>query len=294
MAFIIAIALIYVVIRIVISGIKVDLHITSHKDTPQKEIKSTEIRTSQPPKENSIDTWNFPPTLTVDQQNEMRKVANFCGHRYVTQADIQKYSIYSMGKDLASVPGGDIWDTSIHNAAGQYDRMKRAVLDKGITILCYDPQYQLAKVQGTSSIYLTNGKRCSCPDYRKRHLPCKHMYALAVELDGNVNKLILDSNHDPLYGLTFALVGRLPRSHNGTGGIRADITERGGMWTDEISFENSAAVLGTNPSDARLQRVNDFDMETLSPESIINLFSLKQGEAIAEIPDSPFQVSECI
>ena len=63
-------------------------------------------------------------------------------------------------------------------------------------------------------------------------MPCKHMYALSFELDGDIQKEILDTTHTPLYGLVFALAGHLPKSSNGTGGIRAEITERGGKWSN--------------------------------------------------------------
>lgn len=72
---------------------------------------------------------------------------------------------------------------------------------------CQEDQCQLAKVQEKTTVYLTSCKRCGCPDYRKRRLPCKHMYALAMELDGDMNKCILDNQHPPLYGLTLALAG---------------------------------------------------------------------------------------
>lgn len=160
-------------------------------------------------------------------------------------------------------------------------------MDEQISVISYDPKYQLAKVQGTTSIYLTSCKRCSCPDFRKRRLPCKHMYALAMELDGDINKFIPDSGHAPLYGLTLALAGHLPKSRNGTGGIRAEITERGGKWSYNIEFDSSAVVVGTNPSAARLARIEQFDMEVLSAESIKNIFDPKSFGAISSINNKP-------
>ena len=171
------------------------------------------------------------------------------------------------------MPGWSIWDSSIHEADGQFKRMERAAIDPDISIISYNPRYRLAKVQGKTAVYLTSCNRCSCPDYRKRRLPCKHMYALAMELDGDVDKCILNSKHAPLFGLTLALAGHLPKSRNGAGGIRAEITSLGGKWSDNIEIKSSAVVMGNTPSVARVNRAKDFDMEILTPESIKYIFA---------------------
>lgn len=224
------------------------------------------------PMDDSIDSMNPPSDFSPEMREELKKIATFCEVRYVTQTDIKKYTIHKISEDFLAMPGWDIWDVSIHEALGQYERLERGSTDEMISILSYDPRYRLAKVQGKSAVYLTSCKRCSCPDYRKRRLPCKHMYALAVELDGNVDKCILDSDHAPLYGLILALAGHLPKSCKGVGGIRAEITERGGLWSDSIEFDCSAVVIGTDPSPARVSRAESFDMEVLSPESIKDIF----------------------
>lgn len=226
---------------------------------------------------NSIDSLNLPANFSAEMQEQIRKIANYCGIRYVTQADIKKYTIHKMSEDFLAMQGWDIWDVSIHEAPGQYERMERATIDGEISILSYDPQYRLAKVQGKTAVYLTSCKRCSCPDYRKRRLPCKHMYALAMELDGDVRKEVLDTEHAPLYGLTLALAGHLPKSSNGKGGIRTEITDRRGVWSEKIEIDSSAVVMGSNPSAARQSRAEGFDIEILSPESILDLFTAKEA-----------------
>lgn len=42
---------------------------------------------------------------------------------------------------------------------------------------------QRAQFQGEEDQYRTTLLICSCPDFKKRHKPCKHMYRLAMELD---------------------------------------------------------------------------------------------------------------
>lgn len=224
---------------------------------------------------NSIDSLNPPVAFSPEMRKYICDIANYFGIRYVTQSDVRKFTVNKIGEQFSSMPGWDVWDISIHEAQGQYERMERAATDSDIKVLSYDPKYQLAKVQGKSAVYLTGCKRCSCPDYRKRHLPCKHMYALAMELDGDVDKCILDDKHPPLYGLTLALAGHLPKSNKGVGGIRAEITNRGGIWVEHIEVDVSAVVMGVDPSVTRVSRAEGFDMEILSPLSINDMFSAK-------------------
>lgn len=98
-----------------------------------------------------------------------------------------------------------------------------------------------------------------------------------MELDGDVDKRIFDSEHAPLHGLTLALVGHLPKSKKGEGGIRAEIVERGGKWSDSIEFDSSAVVMGHNPSATRVSRAKELDMEILAPESIQVIFASAYG-----------------
>lgn len=226
--------------------------------------------------QNGIDSWNMPSYFSSEEREKIKKIAEYFGVRYVTSKETHKWILHNLSEDFAAMPGWDIWDSSIHEALGQFERAERASADKEISILCYDSKYKLAKVQGKTAVYLTSCQRCSCPDYRKRRLPCKHMYALAMELDGDIEKDILDAEHAPLYGLTLALAGHLPKSSNGQGGIRAEITDRGGVWSEKIELDSSAVVMGDNPSVARQNRAEGFDMEILSPESILDLFSAKE------------------
>lgn len=161
------------------------------------------------------------------------------------------------------------WTEVDHEGAEQYNRMEQAARDKALQVLDYDPDYRLAKVQGKTGVYLTSGERCSCPDYRKRKLPCKHMYLLAMELDGDAERRI-SSSARPLDGLSFALAGRFADTDGLS--IRQRINHLGGMWSDEVKFESSAVVVGSKPSAAKLQQVRDFGMEVLSEEQLTDIF----------------------
>lgn len=71
------------------------------------------------------------------------------------------------------------WDGR-HDVPPQQKRMKRAARPKFYAV-------SIDRDMGTASFqdehrYRTTLTYCSCPDYQKRHLPCKHMYYLAHEL----------------------------------------------------------------------------------------------------------------
>lgn len=84
------------------------------------------------------------------------------------------------------------WDTSIHAAPGQYARFGRAaarplsVFSKGgerTKVLDCNAKAGTVKVQGRMDrVYTVSLDCCTCPDFQERHLPCKHIYALAAFL----------------------------------------------------------------------------------------------------------------
>ena len=69
------------------------------------------------------------------------------------------------------------WPTSTHYKKGQYTRFHHAI-EENIQIL--NRRYP-TQIQGTTgNIYTTTFMTCSCPDFKKRNLPCKHIYKLAL------------------------------------------------------------------------------------------------------------------
>lgn len=81
----------------------------------------------------------------------------------------------------------DEWDESVHHKKGQYTRFHKALCDE-VTVV--NRQYP-ATVQGsTGALYCTSLSTCSCPDFEKRGLPCKHIYRLALDR-GIISKTFL-------------------------------------------------------------------------------------------------------
>lgn len=97
------------------------------------------------------------------------------------------------GRDGFHYSGGAVfgpWDPSVHAAPGQYARFGRAVshplspFSKGgenTKLLDFNGKAGFVKVQGRKDrVYTVALDRCTCPDFQERHLPCKHIYGLAI------------------------------------------------------------------------------------------------------------------
>lgn len=74
------------------------------------------------------------------------------------------------------------------NMDDQYIRIRKAV-DGDLIFLSADPVHKMGKFQGQErrTKYTTSLHTCTCPDFRKRKKPCKHMYYLAMQLGCDVD-----------------------------------------------------------------------------------------------------------
>lgn len=71
------------------------------------------------------------------------------------------------------------WDDSIHQMPDQLTRQDRAKYD-GMRLLSVNAKTKSGTIRsqdGRSTYHVTTDS-CSCPDFRGRGLPCKHMYLL--------------------------------------------------------------------------------------------------------------------
>lgn len=222
----------------------------------------------QPPKPGQIDSLNIPAIFSPEEKEFILKVSSQYQKRYISQDDIDKYNLETMDRLFQAMEGWKEWDSSIHHATGQFDRMRRT--DK-VHVEWYSPVHEIGKVIGSGgNAYLTSCHRCSCPDYRARKLPCKHMYALAMELDGDTSKII-KSPKAPLQGLSLALAGNFG-SVNNPNGIRQYINQQKGAWETAITRETSALIVGPNASENKIAIARNYDMEIISEESLRELF----------------------
>ena len=82
-------------------------------------------------------------------------------------------------------PAAELWKKwdATHNSQKQLDRIERAQ-NGSLTPLMIDKDAKYGRFVGsTNGKYFTTLHKCSCPDFKKRHVPCKHMYFLANDLD---------------------------------------------------------------------------------------------------------------
>lgn len=80
----------------------------------------------------------------------------------------------------------EIWDKEMHSTEDQLKRQKSAS-ESCLTPLSIENSIGIFK--GTKNDYITSLKDCTCIDFMRRKMPCKHMYRLAHEL----NKFTLKS-----------------------------------------------------------------------------------------------------
>lgn len=84
---------------------------------------------------------------------------------------------------------GEAWEAATHQSEDQQKR-----LNSGKAVSCtphdLDKERCCAKFHGRRGIYETYLDYCTCTDFARRQLPCKHIYRLAIELgvmNGNVS-----------------------------------------------------------------------------------------------------------
>jgi len=70
-----------------------------------------------------------------------------------------------------------LWDNVDHNSEEQIERIAEAI-NSNAKIVSFEAV--LREPEGND--FKTSLEKCSCPDFKKRKLPCKHMYSLAFFL----------------------------------------------------------------------------------------------------------------
>lgn len=213
--------------------------------------------------------------LTPDEKDYIENLLAFTGKEHffdVTENERRKYIVSRVAKGFTSMEGWNTWDESIHSANGQYERMSRAFNEAtDMELLCYDPIIKRAKIRGTSNIYVTGHQGCSCPDFKDRKLPCKHMYFLMAELDENPYQEIMNDTGAPLDGINFFTTGRFPE-YGHTKGIVETIIKSGGQWTSNWK-EADVIVTGNNPSYSIMEKNKECGLLEIKPEDIQSLFA---------------------
>ena len=213
---------------------------------------------SRPPRAPSAPSSIFEFRIVTDPEEE-RKEAEWKRKR-----DALTEEFTSM---CAALPGWSMWTRSAHATRDAFFRISRA-MDDNISVLEYDPVYKIARIKGTGGIYLTSYRRCSCPDFRKRDpkSPCKHMYRLLLDLEGDDLRPISCLAAGSLRGLSFSIAGRQT-------GLRQSILSRGAEVHNDFTFYTSALVVSSNgPSLRKIQMAETYDAEIISSDDMEKLF----------------------
>lgn len=189
--------------------------------------------------------------------------------------------------------GWNKWDRSVHESPQQLIRLKRGTSDdEQMSLLRYDENMGIAKFKGSSgNYYLTSGERCSCPDFRERLKPCKHMYRLATLISEYEEYLEVDDSFQGSYsednilgGLQFSIVGRNQSS------IKEYITKHSGMFGSSQWKETSAIVLASDIMTERRVEAIARDVQIFSFEQLKTLFNNVKAHDKAELNEQ--QVGE--
>lgn len=181
---------------------KINSHIQRNKAAKQAERKRTEEKV------NSLEA-RF-SGITASNIDKMSP-----SERKTLQKYIYNHIAEMMCEDFKKI-GWINWNPEIHAMPEQLDRIERASgRTSGISLWHYSPNTTAGIVKGRSGkVYFTCGNGCSCPDFRKRGLPCKHMYFIAINHDfyndvSTGNSFVpYDADDNILYGLNFCILGK--------------------------------------------------------------------------------------
>lgn len=89
-----------------------------------------------------------------------------------------------------------IWDAAIHTTEHAAKRIKSAKSAE-LTPIKIDKKEMYGYFRGSHGHYETWLNECSCNDFRRYKLPCKHIYRLAIELGFLNEKAVTDANLIP-------------------------------------------------------------------------------------------------
>jgi len=166
-----------------------------------------------------------------------------------------------------------VWSATALSSSDQDTRMDRAHEQRQqIRLEAYDSRYKTAKIYGTTfNHYLTSASFCTCQDFRRQHVPCKHMYFLAnLVVDNHLDFTELDYEKG-LLGFSCTLVGRFP---HGTATAVSSLQDRGCMVSESRSVKDiDIAVLGESNAVKRLEELQAASVPILKYADALKIFT---------------------
>lgn len=195
-------------------------------------------------------------------------------HELVEKKKEQQDKMIKSAVDNFEKAGWTEWDQTIHMADGQLKRIERAQKSTTMRIAQYNPISGYAKVQGEYvNYYITSGKGCSCPDYRERLLPCKHMYFLASSLS-DIDAPIYDRQDnipsvckDNMFrGLRFTITGR------GQENVKRYILSHCGSFSNSSWRDISAVIMADGKETSKVLEAKSKNIMTFSFDELKTMF----------------------
>lgn len=212
---------------------------------------------------------SIPPSATKRTLTALISRALDNGAAILPERNEEKIRAMAHNFDFA---GWNEWDISVHRAPGQIRRHVSAALSEYMSIIEYSAKSGFAKVEGESGHrYIINEKGCSCPDFHRRQLPCKHMYYLAMhfrELTDNITD-------DSLSGLAFTVTGRKQKP------VKEYIEAHGGAITDSPSSDElvslTAVVMSDEAETQLVSRARAINVLILTFDELKNIFPIESA-----------------
>ncbi len=170
------------------------------------------------------------------------------------------------------LPGSNCWPDEIFSETEQIKRIDRVYYDtKKMSLECFDTRYNIAKIRGTTwRLYLTNAQFCTCPDFRFRLGPCKHMYFLGNWIAENGEQFIETDYEEGLSDITVYLIGRFP---NGKEQAVTNLKERGCEIYEKFNNEVNIAVAGKTKAIKMLEKLQDSGVPIFDYNTALKLFT---------------------
>lgn len=223
---------------------------------------------------------SVPPDAT--RQDAATMISRVVSKGAVVSSEYTDKMISTMVYSFARA-GWSEWDVSIHNVVGQILRAERALQSECMRVCQYSSKFRFAKVEGDSnSYYLVSEKGCTCPDFCKRQLPCKHMYYLASAIP-NLPQTVIDTTEsisdgtidNAFKGLLFIVTGKKQKP------VKEYIAKRGGMVTDKYIFDLWESITGVVMSDEavtkRVSDMRDKNVLILTFDELKNIFPIESA-----------------
>lgn len=217
----------------------------------------------------------FSKTGNSENNNDINKsTLNIPKENQLTQQDVYNKIVEMICTDFRKI-GWDMWKPEIHSSKEQLDRIKRASDSHNhIRLKSYSRRTTTGIVYGSSgNTYLTCGNGCSCPDFKKRGLPCKHMYFISMVHDEYKSSKVNNNDYVPygcesnvFKGLKFCVVGKNQKA------VKEYITKHSGLCSDYSWYSTDALIINGETTSKKVLEAQENNVMIMTFEELQALY----------------------